>query len=148
MRPWDVQTLTSSNSDVICKTKQKNWFFKTFLVLQKLETPRQLYGKSRMRDAHTHQKTSLREPWNSTKILRDPRFLKDHSFPPGWDTSQSQVTLQLSVRLTHYSSIPQESCPKAGGNNPGQVSSPGRSIRTESDAQNIREPQLGGRGRK
>ena len=29
----------------------------------------------------TAQKTRLRDPWNSTKILRDPEFLKNHSPP-------------------------------------------------------------------
>ena len=36
------------------------------------------------RDCETHitaQKTRLRDPWNSTKILRDPEFLKNHSPP-------------------------------------------------------------------
>jgi len=37
--------------------------------------------KSRLRDLKSAEKTRLRDPWNSTKILRDPDFLKDHSLP-------------------------------------------------------------------
>lgn len=128
MPPRDVQTLRGSNSDVVCETKQKTL---NCLSVTKIEIPRQLCVKSRRRDAHDQQKTSLWETRNSTKRLGDPRILKDHSFPhppPGWDTRQSRGTLQLFVRLTHYSSMALASCPRARDNNPGQSSNSDRSI--------------------
>jgi len=40
-----------------------------------------LRKKSRLQDLKSAEKTRLRDPWNSAKILRDPDFLKEHSPP-------------------------------------------------------------------
>ena len=60
---------------------------------QKINTQRQIYwsknrdfetASSKNRDSETQttaEKTRLRDPWKSAKILRDPNFLKDH-LPP------------------------------------------------------------------
>ena len=48
------------------------------------ETSKCLTPSYKKRDCETHitaQKTRLRDPWNSTKILRDPEFLMNHSPP-------------------------------------------------------------------
>ena len=48
------------------------------------ETSKCLTPWYKKRDCETHisaQKTRLRDPWNSTRILRDPEFLKSHPPP-------------------------------------------------------------------
>ena len=66
-----------------CETETSKGFEGETLSLAKngdSETP-----SYRKRDCETHitaEKTKLRDLQNSTKILRDPEFLKDHSPPP------------------------------------------------------------------
>jgi len=48
---------------------------------EKFEISEDCGKKPRPRDLKSAEKTRLRDPWNSAKILRDPDFLKDH-LPP------------------------------------------------------------------
>ena len=62
--------------------KQTNKWTRTLLYKQKIETPRHLCTKRRGCETYITAKiTRPRDPWNSTQILRDPWFLKDHSPP-------------------------------------------------------------------
>ena len=59
------------------------------------------------RDCETHisaKKTRLRDPWNSTKILRDPQFLKDHSPPlvKFWSTYESWQKKQKKKKFQKF----------------------------------------------
>ena len=71
-----------------CETARLAFFFASprhfdFLDCE-TETSKCLTPSYKKRDCETHitaQKTRLRDPWNSTKILRDPEFLKNHSPP-------------------------------------------------------------------
>lgn len=66
-------------SNISYKNQQMNQDFKTFLVLQSID--RDLLKKPRLRDVLNFSKSSLRNHWNSKKILWDSWFLKDHSPP-------------------------------------------------------------------
>ena len=71
-----------------CETARLAFFFASprhfdFLDCE-TETSKCLTPSYKKRDCETHitaQKTRLRDPWNSTKILRDPEVLKNHSTP-------------------------------------------------------------------
>ena len=74
--------------DVILKqtsqqtNKWSNRDFETLSLAKNRLTPRHFRVKKRDCETHiTAKKTRLQDSWNSTKILRDPEFLKDHSPP-------------------------------------------------------------------